>query len=133
MLDTLALWERFKSGRFDVYLSLLTIDEINKCSKDKISILYGYLNQVKCTVLDVTNEAQNVADVIVDMKILTKKSNDDCTHIGVVLSNQLDYIISWNFKHMVNVKTVNEVRAISILNDYKTIDLVSPTYFLEEE
>ena len=34
---------------------------------------------------------------------------------------------------MVNVKTVNGVRGISILNGYKSIDLVSPTYFLEEE
>ena len=133
MQETLELWERFKSERFDVYLSLLTINEINECNVNKATKLYGYLNQIKYKVLDVTNEAQNIADIIVDMKILTKKSIDDCTHIGVALSNQLDYIVSWNFKHMVNVKTVNGVRAISILNGYKTIDLVSPTFFLEEE
>ena len=133
MKETLALWERFKSGRFDVYLSYLTIDEMNECNDEKVDKLNNYLRQIEYKVLDVTNEAQKIADIIVDMKILTKKSIDDCTHIGVALSNQLDYIISWNFKHMVNVKTVNGVRAISILNGYKTIDLVSPTYFLEEE
>ena len=133
MKETLALCERFKSGRFDVYLSYLTIDEMNECNDEKVDKLNNYLRQIEYKVLDVTNEAQKIADIIVDMKILTKKSIDDCTHIGVALSNQLDYIISWNFKHMVNVKTVNGVRAISILNGYKTIDLVSPTYFLEEE
>lgn len=54
---------------------------------------------------DLKNEAQRIADIIVNMKILSEKSIDDCTHIGVALSNQLDYIISWNFKHMVNVKS----------------------------
>ena len=34
---------------------------------------------------------------------------------------------------MVNIKTVNGVRAISLLNGYKNIDLVTPTYFLGEE
>lgn len=34
---------------------------------------------------------------------------------------------------MVNVKTVNGVRAITSLRNYKSIDLVAPTYFLEEE
>lgn len=133
MQETLALWERLKTGRFDVYLSYLTIDEINECNDEKIVKLNNYLKQINYHILDVTNEAQRIADIIVNMKILSEKSIDDCTHIGVALSNQLDYIISWNFKHMVNVKTVNGVRAISILNGYKSIDLVSPTYFLEEE
>lgn len=133
MQETLALWERLKTGRFDVYLSYLTIDEINECNDEKIVKLNNYLKQINYHILDVTNEAQRIADIIVGMKILSEKSIDDCTHIGVALSNQLDYIISWNFKHMVNVKTVNGVRAISILNGYKSIDLVSPTYFLGEE
>lgn len=133
MHETLELWDKFKLGGFDVYLSLLTIDEINGCDKNKLNKVYELLNQIDYTVLDVTSEAQNIADAIVDMNILTQKSIDDCTHIGVAISNQLDYIISWNFKHMVNIKTVNGVRAISLLNKYKTIDIVAPTYFLEEE
>lgn len=133
MQETLSLWDRFKNGNFDVYLSYLTVDEINECNNEKIDKLNNYLKQINYTVLDVTSEAQKIADILVNLNILTKKSIDDCTHIGVALSNQLDYIISWNFKHMVNVKTVNGVRAISVLKGYKTIDLVSPTYFLGEE
>lgn len=133
MQETLALWESFKKGNFDIYLSLLTIEEVSSCSETKRNKISEYLQQIEYKVLDVTDEAQNIADMIVDMKILTKKSIDDCTHIGVAISNGLDYLISWNFKHMVNIKTVNGVRAISMLNGYKTIDLVAPTYFLGEE
>ena len=133
MQETLALWEEFKKGKFDIYISLLTIEEVNGCSEIKRKKLSEYLKQIEYKVLDVTDEAQKIADMIVDMKILTKKSIDDCTHIGVAVSNGLDYLISWNFKHMVNIKTVNGVRAISLLNGYKNIDLVTPTYFLGEE
>ena len=53
--------------------------------------------------------------------------------MGIAVANELDYIISWNFKYMINVKTVNGVRAITNLRGYKNIDLVTPTYFLGEE
>lgn len=35
MKETLDLWERFKSGDFDVYLSQVTIEEANECSDEK--------------------------------------------------------------------------------------------------
>ena len=47
--------------------------------------------------------------------------------------NECDYIISWNFKHMVNIKTVKGVRAITNLKGYQDIELVAPNYFLEED
>ena len=35
MQETLALWEEFKKGKFDIYISLLTIEEVNDCSEIK--------------------------------------------------------------------------------------------------
>ena len=68
---------------------------------------------------------------IVDMGILTPKSYDDCQHIGAVVVNECDYIISWNFKHIVNIKTIHGIRAITNLEGYKNIDIFSPTVLLE--
>ena len=42
-------------------------------------------------------------------------------------------ILSWNFKHIVNIKTIHGVRAITNLVGYKTIDIVSPSVLLESE
>ena len=35
MNETLALWEEFKKDRFDIYLSQITIEEINECNEEK--------------------------------------------------------------------------------------------------
>lgn len=133
MQETLALWERFKSGRFDVYISQVTIEEMNECSEEKKQKLGNYLNEIKYTILNLSETAIGIGQQIIELEILKEKSRDDANHIGIAVANQLDYIISWNFKHMVNVKTVNGVRAITSLRNYKSIDLVAPTYFLEEE
>ena len=44
-----------------------------------------------------------------------------------------DCIISWNFKHIVNVKTIRGVRAITNLEGYKMIEIWNPSVLLESE
>lgn len=105
----------------------------NECSEEKKQKLGNYLNEIKYTILNLSEIAISIGQQIIELGILKEKSRDDSNHIGIAVANQLDYIISWNFKHMVNVKTVNGVRAITSLRNYKSIDLVEPTYFLEEE
>ena len=133
MQETLDLWDEFKVGKFDIYLSKVTIEEINECTEEKKQKLSKYLNEIKFIILNLSEEAISVGRQIIELGILKEKSRDDANHIGVAVTNGMDYIISWNFKHMVNIKTVNGVRAITNLRNYNNIDLVTPTYFLGEE
>ncbi len=133
MNETLGLWEEFKKNRFDIYLSQLTLEEVDKCTEEKREKLAKHLEEITFTNLSLTDESISIGKQIIELGILKEKSRDDANHIGVAVANNLDYIISWNFKHMVNIKTVNGVRAITNLRGYKDIDLVTPTYFLGEE
>lgn len=132
-MKLLALWEKFKSDKFDIYLSDITIEEVNECDDGKRAKLFDYLKQIKYTRLPITKESADIAKQIIELGILREKSRDDANHIGIAVANELNYIISWNFKHMVNVKTVNGIRAITNLRGYNDIDLVTPTFFLGEE
>lgn len=133
MADTLKLWEMFKDGKYEVYLSTVTLKEVNACSEPKRSILRNFLAQINYAILDTTDEVMMVANQIVDMGILTIKSFDDCQHIGAAVVSECNCIISWNFKHIVNIKTIHGVRAITNLAGYKNIDILSPSVLLESE
>lgn len=85
------------------------------------------------TTLDISNDAAEVAQQIIDMGILTQKSYDDCQHIGAAVVNECDCIISWNFKHIVNIKTIRGVRAITNLKGYRPIEILNPSVLLESE
>jgi hypothetical protein len=43
-----------------------------------------------------------------------------------------DIIISWNFKHLVNYKTINKVKIVNAINHYKEISIMPPSMLLEE-
>lgn len=130
MADTRKLWEMFKNGVYEVCLSTVTLQEIDDCSEPKKSGLWECLNQISYETYDVTKEVLDVAHQIVAMGVLTNKSFDDCQHIGVAVVNNCDCIISWNFKHIVNIKTIKGIRAITHLESYKDIDIMNPSVLL---
>lgn len=133
MQDTLALWKQFEEGKYDIYLSQITLDEVGECREPKKSMLYEYLSKIQYTKLEVTKEALDVANQIIDMGILSPKSIDDCQHIATAVVHGCDCIISWNFKHIVNIKTIRGVRAITHLEGYKDIDIMNPSVLLGGE
>ena len=133
MADTRQLWEMFKAGKYEVYLSTVTLREIEKCSEPKRNVLYDYLSDIEYTKLEINAEILELAQKIIDMGILTPKSYDDCQHIAAAVVNACDCIISWNFKHIVNIKTIRGIRAITNLEGYKGIDIINPSVLLESE
>ena len=54
MADTRQLWEMFKNRKFDVYLSTVTLREIERCSEPKKTKLIDYLNEIQFTTLAIT-------------------------------------------------------------------------------
>ncbi len=133
MADTRKLWEMFNDGKYDVYLSIVTLEEVGDCPEPKRSELRKFLEQINYSVIDITDELESVANKIIEMGILTKKSYDDCQHIAAAVIYGCDCIISWNFKHIVNIKTIRGVRAITNLKGYKPIEIVNPSVLLESE
>ena len=130
MKDTLALWAQFEDGKYDICLSQVTLDEVGECREPKRTLLYEYLSRISYTKLEITDEVLKVANQIKDMGILIKKSIDDCQHIATVVVYGYDCIISWNFKYIVNIKTIKGIRAITHLESYKDIDIMNPSVLL---
>ena len=52
---------------------------------------------------------------------------DDATHIAVASVNRLDAVVSWNYQHMVKLKTKREVNAINLLRGYPLLEIVDPS------
>lgn len=133
MVKTLQLWEKFKTDVYDICLSQVTLTEIGKCSEAKYNFLLEKLSEINYITLEINENIYRLANEIIETGILTQKSFDDCTHIAVAVMNECDVIISWNFKHMVNIKTIKGIRTITNLKNYNTIEIMTPETLLEME
>lgn len=134
MEETRRFWEILKEGRiYEVYISDIVLNEISRCSKEKIDILLAFLNQIEYNIIGTDEKMLELADKFIDFGILKQKCIEDCQHIAAALLAECDIITSWNFKHIVNVKTIKGVKVITTLEGYKDLLIYPPSVLLEDE
>ncbi len=133
MQNTLDLWELFKNKVYEVYISDIVIREISGCNEEKLKILLDYLKQIDYNIVETDEDTIKLAGKFIDFGILKQKSFDDCQHIAVAILAGCDIITSWNFKHIVNVKTVRKVKVITTLEGYKDLLIYPPSVLIESE
>lgn len=133
MHETREVWDYLKAGRYDIFISDVVLDEIGHCREDKQKILLSYLQQIDYTLLRIDENTIGLAEKFVDFGVLKRKSFDDCRHIASAILSGCDVIISWNFKHIVNIKTMRGIKVITTLEGYKDLLIYPPSALLEEE
>jgi len=133
MADTLKFWEKAKNDEFDIYISPVDMEELDKCSPEKLSRLKNYLSEVRLTLLEKNAESEELAELYVKSHILSEKHIDDCRHIAYACVANCDIIISWNFKHIVNHKTISGVKSVNAIAGYKEMAIYIPTILISTE
>jgi len=128
--DTRKLWKSIESGEYAAYLSPVTIGEVMDCPEPKRSALLEYLSLIQYTELQKTDEVLELATRYLDAGILRQKSYDDCQHIAYACVYNCDMVISWNFKHLVNVKTISGVKSVNALAGYREMPIYTPTILI---
>ena len=129
--DTRRLWSEIREGRFDVFISPVVAEELERCPEPKRSLLLEYLHKIDFTVLHKNVEVAELTSQYIEAKILRGKSFDDCQHIAYACVYNCDIILSWNFKHLVNFKTISGVKAVNSLAGYREMPIYSPTMLVE--
>jgi len=110
-----------------VYLSFVDFDEINRCKPDKQKILDSYIARIEYTHIDFSDEIFDLANEFITQGILKQKSFDDALHLASAMVSDCDAVVSWNFKHMVNIKTINGIKIVAALTGYKDVAIYTPT------
>ena len=58
--------------------------------------------------------------------VVGKTSADDCRQIDTATINKVDYLVSWNFKHIVNIFRIRGYNSVNLKNGYIQLDIRSP-------
>ena len=122
-----ALTEEFfsKIGIYDVYISELTIAEIESTPDQSLK------NKMKqaindFSVLEISESVEELAKECVNYGAVPDSYQEDAYHIAVAILNEMDYLISWNFRHIVRRITKDIVRMIATLRNLKQVEIITP-------
>ena len=93
-------WWRDEASKYAVYISQLVIDE---CSEGDASAAAERLDVVKdLDLLESSSEVDALADALITGKAIPASEPRDAFHIAIAAVNGVNYLLTWNFKHIAN-------------------------------
>ena len=115
---TIPFFERFQNNEFIILFSSVTQDELEN-APEKVKELVNGIKKENTEYLDTTNEAVDLATKYIAEKVVGQTSYADCLHIALATINRADFLVSWDFKHIVNVQRISGYNSINIKNGYR--------------
>lgn len=85
------------------------------------------------TVLEESPESLALARAYVSAGAIPADYEDDARHIAVATINDIRVIVSWNFRHMVNIERKRKINSVNVREGLPLLDLVSPWEVSDEE
>lgn len=129
---TVPLFDRINAGEFIILYSTVTQDELEN-APEKVKELVKGLRADMTEFIETTYEAVDLATEYITEKVVGQTSFADCLHIALATINRADFLVSWNFKHIVNVERIRGYNSINIKNGYKLLEIRSPREFEKYE
>jgi predicted nucleic acid-binding protein len=125
---TRELWPKLTTD-YDTYISALVYQEAGKGDKTLAGIRLAAI--ASFIVLDVDDEARNLAEKIISGKGIPEEFPEDALHIAVASVNGIDALVTWNFTHLNNPFTRFMIRQIVENEGYYCPEICSPDELLE--
>ena len=103
-------WWNERRGRYQIFVSGLVLAESRRgdasAAKARDEVLAA------CRVLEYTEAAQLLARKILSSRLLPAKAAVDAAHITVAAVHEMDFLLTWNCRHIANAAIVDDVRAV---------------------
>ena len=115
-----------KKERMIPFISNIVIEEVEKAPLEIRQDLQGIIENTGFEIIFETEECIELVEEYLKQGIIPNKYRDDARHIAVAVVNELDAVISWNYRHMVNIVTKRRVNAVNLRTGYKQIEILSP-------
>jgi len=124
---TKTFFSKIKS--FSVFISVITLAEVERTPNKKLQeqmegILAGH------QVLSLTDNVNQLVKEYISHKAVPEKHEPDAFHMAIAVVNEMDYLLSWNFKHLVREKTREVVNRVNTNKGLRKIKIITPAEIL---
>lgn len=123
--DSIQLFEKVKLGQIICVYSDLTEGELFE-APEKVRTFFRDLKKEHIEIVSVNDEAINLARKYIDERVVGETSFDDCVHIALATIHKVDILVSWNFKHIVNIYRIRGYNSVNLSCGYQTLEIRSP-------
>jgi predicted nucleic acid-binding protein len=110
--------------RYELFISDLVVRECERGDIDQARLRTEAINGFP--VLDIDPEVEALASELIGKKAVPENSLEDALHIAVAAVNNVDFIVTWNFKHINNPTLKRHVGNVVLGMGYGMPEICSP-------
>ncbi len=126
------LMECFVRGDFVLVVSTLTVQEL-AAAPDEVRRHLASVPEAHIEVLQLDAEARELAEAYIAEGVITAKMRADAQHIAIATVARVDVLVSWNFKHIVNLYRIHGYNSVNLRRGYPVLDIRAPREVLPHE
>lgn len=123
-------WWQVRRTEFDLYVSQLVVQEAGSGDPTAAQERLQVLDEMP--LLELTEDAVTVAEKLVQEGALPPNAVEDALHIAVAVLNGMDYLLTWNFKHLANATMRYKIEQVCRQMGYEPPIICTPQELLEE-
>ena len=106
-----------------MYISEMVMIEIRRAPEAIKNKLLAKISELEPEELEVTPEIRRLAAKYAEAGFLTEKAYEDLVHAAIATVNNMDFLVSWNLKHIVKIKSIVEINAVNVFEGYRELKI----------
>jgi predicted nucleic acid-binding protein len=126
---TIRWWER-ELSEYRAVVSPLVLRELERVPEPHRT---GYLKLIApLEQVELSDEATILADGYVARGIFHRKYLGDALHVALASVHKIDYLVTWNFGHLANVRRQARIRLFNTAAGFFVPMIVTPEFLVSE-
>jgi len=131
---TRRFFENLPSLPYVPFISEAVLAEFSRATTEKEDELLALISKHDPKILEINSEVEDLAEKYIAHEALPPKARYDAFHIACASVYELDLVVSWNLRHIANIRRQENVQGINLLNGYtKPIQLITPMEVSEHD
>ena len=126
--DITIRWWEHELSEYRVFSSILVERELERIAEPHRT---GYLNLIRpLEKLDLAEEVAILAEGYVERGIFHRKYLADAVHVALASFHKIDYLVTWNFGHIANVRKQARLRLFNTTAGFFSPVIVTPDFLV---
>lgn len=126
------LFARFESGKDIMVLSELTALEL-QLAPEAVRKLPQSIPDEHKEELEFTEEAAALSALYIAAGVIGETKRIDAQHIASATVHKVDVLVSWNFRHIVNLDRIRGYNSVNLRHGHPMLEIRTPREVIEYE
>jgi len=110
----------------ELYISELVLAELSRTHLPLRTDLLDAAARLNATILPITPEAEGLAGRYLSRGAIPVRFRDDAVHVAIAVLNSLDVVVTWNMKHLANVRRIEAINRTNLIMGLAPIRIHTP-------